>query len=53
MQPPPPVSRIRVLTSLTYVDVGRPQRPAVGGSPGPVPATTPVTAAPTTVAGMP
>ena len=41
------------LTSLTYVDVRVPQRPAVGGTPDPSPATTPVTAAPTAVTGMP
>jgi cell division protein FtsQ len=40
------------LTSLTYVDVRVPQRPAVGGSSNPTPATTPVTASttPTTTA---
>ena len=44
------------LTSLTYVDVRVPQRPAVGGTSDPSPATTPVTAssAPTTaVTGTP
>ena len=41
------------LTSLTYVDVRVPQRPAVGGTPDPSPPTTPVTAAPTAVTGMP
>jgi cell division protein FtsQ len=41
------------LTSLTYVDVRAPQRPAVGGTSDPSPATTPVTAAPTPVTGTP
>ena len=41
------------LTSLTYVDVRVPQHPAVGGTPDPSPATTPVTAAPTAVTGLP
>jgi cell division protein FtsQ len=41
------------LTSLTYVDVRVPQRPAVGGTSDPSPATTPVTASPTTVTATP
>jgi cell division protein FtsQ len=41
------------LTSLSYVDVRVPQRPAVGGTSDPSPATTPVTSSATPVAGLP
>jgi cell division protein FtsQ len=41
------------LTSLTYIDVRIPQRPAVGGTSTPTPATTPVTPSTTPTATLP